>query len=325
MVIGYWVFYSRRINSVPSTTIHTAYKMIVENADYDLCEASRRQLFLNLQSIKKDSSLKFKYGQQLKKMSMRMGLPKDVDTVDIFGDNTVPNMEPPEIIDTQITLVEKPTTQPKMDNPPAIKTPEKPQSLAVLQGTQKDSMENVVTQTSEQEAEKNLEKAIIKVTSFEPAKSLVTPQTYEDDDNSLGISGPIIVDNMSPFLEGRAARRPPPQAVTTGRGPVSTAAPPAQPPPECRSAPARSPPTTTPRAAAAPAPPAPALAPARSLFWRDAQPGDHRRRRSPPAAARSPPPRRRHSPRPSAARPQPARHLRPPRAPPPPLRHQPQR
>ncbi|XP_059064833.1 uncharacterized protein LOC131856894 [Cryptomeria japonica] len=69
----------------------------------------------------------------------------------------------------------------------------------------------------------------------------------------------------NPFLEGRAARRPPLQAVTTGRGPVSTAAPPAQPPPERRPAPARSPPATTPRAAAAPAPPpappAPVLAP----------------------------------------------------------------
>lgn len=58
-------------------------------------------------------------------------------------------------------------------------------------------MEIVVTQTSEQEAEKNLEKTIIKVTSFEPTKPLVTPQNDEDDDDSLGISRPIIVDNMS--------------------------------------------------------------------------------------------------------------------------------
>lgn len=65
MVIGYRVFYSSRLNSVPSATVHTTHGMIVDNADYDLCEAIRRQLFFNLQSIKKDSSLKFKYGQLL--------------------------------------------------------------------------------------------------------------------------------------------------------------------------------------------------------------------------------------------------------------------
>lgn len=57
MVIGYRVFYSSRLNSVPSVAVHTAYKMITENANYDLCEAIRSQLMLNLQSIKKVNSL----------------------------------------------------------------------------------------------------------------------------------------------------------------------------------------------------------------------------------------------------------------------------
>lgn len=41
MVIGYWVFYSSRLNSVPSIAIHTAHRMIVDNANYDICEAIR--------------------------------------------------------------------------------------------------------------------------------------------------------------------------------------------------------------------------------------------------------------------------------------------
>lgn len=39
--------------------------MISENANHDLCEAIRRQLFLNLKSIKKDNNQKFKYGHLL--------------------------------------------------------------------------------------------------------------------------------------------------------------------------------------------------------------------------------------------------------------------
>lgn len=36
-----------------------------ENANYDLCEAIQSQLMLSLESIKKDNSQKFKYGQLL--------------------------------------------------------------------------------------------------------------------------------------------------------------------------------------------------------------------------------------------------------------------
>lgn len=62
MVIGYQIFYSSRMNSVPSIAMHTAYKRIVENADYDLCEAIRSQFMLNLQLINKDNHQKFKFG-----------------------------------------------------------------------------------------------------------------------------------------------------------------------------------------------------------------------------------------------------------------------
>lgn len=65
MVIGYWVSYSSRLNSVPSATIHTTHRMIIDNANYDICEAIRDQLFQNLKSIKKDNTQKFKYGQLL--------------------------------------------------------------------------------------------------------------------------------------------------------------------------------------------------------------------------------------------------------------------
>lgn len=57
-------------------------------------------------------------------------------------------------------------------------------------------MEIVVTQTSEKETQKNKEKSIIKVTSSEPTKPLVTLQIDEDDNNSLGIPGPIDIDKM---------------------------------------------------------------------------------------------------------------------------------
>lgn len=62
MVIGYIIFYSNRMNSIP-TTIHTAYQMIKENVDYDLTKALRSQLMANLEPVKKDKRLRFKFGQ----------------------------------------------------------------------------------------------------------------------------------------------------------------------------------------------------------------------------------------------------------------------
>lgn len=65
MVIGYMIFHSSRFNSVSTTTVHSAYWMVKENVDYDLYEAMRTQLILNLDSIKKDKNQKLKFGQLL--------------------------------------------------------------------------------------------------------------------------------------------------------------------------------------------------------------------------------------------------------------------
>lgn len=63
MVIGYRINYSSRMNNIPIATIHTAHRMIKEDIDYDLSEALRSQLVLNLESVKKDKRLRFKFGQ----------------------------------------------------------------------------------------------------------------------------------------------------------------------------------------------------------------------------------------------------------------------
>lgn len=63
MVIDYKVYYSRRINRIPRVAIHTTYRMLKENIDYDLAEALRTQLVLNLETIKKDKRQKFKFCQ----------------------------------------------------------------------------------------------------------------------------------------------------------------------------------------------------------------------------------------------------------------------
>lgn len=64
MVIGYRIFYnSRSMNNISAATIHTAYQMVKENMDYDLAEAMRSQLMANLEVMKKDKRLRFKFGQ----------------------------------------------------------------------------------------------------------------------------------------------------------------------------------------------------------------------------------------------------------------------
>lgn len=63
MVIGYRIYYSSKMNNVLVAAIHTAYQMIIEDVDYDLSEALRSQLMLNLEAIKKDKRLRFKFGQ----------------------------------------------------------------------------------------------------------------------------------------------------------------------------------------------------------------------------------------------------------------------
>ncbi|XP_057848284.1 putative cysteine-rich receptor-like protein kinase 9 [Cryptomeria japonica] len=83
------------------------------------------------------------------------------DSVDLSGDNTTLDMEPPEITDIQVTLVEQPTTQLKVVNPPEIEQSEKPQSPSVIEDN-KESTKKFVTQSSKKEMEKNTKKAIIK-------------------------------------------------------------------------------------------------------------------------------------------------------------------
>lgn len=52
MVIGYWTFYTNRINSVSVAVVNAAYWMIMEDASFDLCTCMQRQLLVNLKSIK---------------------------------------------------------------------------------------------------------------------------------------------------------------------------------------------------------------------------------------------------------------------------------
>lgn len=63
MVIRYMVYHSSITNNILGAAIHTTYWMLKENDDYDLAEALRTQLILNLESIKKDKRQKFKSGQ----------------------------------------------------------------------------------------------------------------------------------------------------------------------------------------------------------------------------------------------------------------------
>lgn len=63
MVIGYRIYYSRRMNSILVATIHTAYRMGKENFDYGLAEALRSQLMENLEVVKNDKKMRFKFGQ----------------------------------------------------------------------------------------------------------------------------------------------------------------------------------------------------------------------------------------------------------------------
>lgn len=60
MMIGYKIYFSNRENSVSAIAINMSCKMVVNGADFDLCELLRAQLIENLQK-KKDSKYPFKY------------------------------------------------------------------------------------------------------------------------------------------------------------------------------------------------------------------------------------------------------------------------
>lgn len=113
------------------------------------------------------------------------------DTIDLSRNIIVLDMQPPKI--SKI-----PTTQPRVDIPPPLakEQPVKPQ--LVSQDTQEEPTEQVVDHTSVQVKEKEQKEETIKMEKIvEPVKSLVKQQTNEDDDDSLGIIGPIDVDSMS--------------------------------------------------------------------------------------------------------------------------------
>lgn len=65
MVIGYQTLSASKINSISAAMVNVTYRMIKEDASFDLCTDMQRQLLLNLKSIKQDNALRFKFGQLL--------------------------------------------------------------------------------------------------------------------------------------------------------------------------------------------------------------------------------------------------------------------
>lgn len=52
MVIGYKIYYSRKINSIFGIAIYATHEMLKENKKYDLCMLLRSELMKNLKKIK---------------------------------------------------------------------------------------------------------------------------------------------------------------------------------------------------------------------------------------------------------------------------------
>lgn len=52
MVIGYQMIHASRINSISTVVVNVTYKMIKEDASFDLCTYMKRQLLVNLKSLK---------------------------------------------------------------------------------------------------------------------------------------------------------------------------------------------------------------------------------------------------------------------------------
>lgn len=65
MVIGYQTFYASRINSISAVAINATYRMIMEDASFDLCTCMQRKFLVNLKLIKQDNALRFKFVQPL--------------------------------------------------------------------------------------------------------------------------------------------------------------------------------------------------------------------------------------------------------------------
>lgn len=104
-------------------------------------------------------------------------------------------MEPPTNNEVQVTLVDQPDTQLKVENELTTKQPEKFQSPPIIEDTQKDSTEKVVTQLPIQTTQQNTKRAIIKSVPLEPAKQKLLED--DDDDDSLSIFRPIDMNTLS--------------------------------------------------------------------------------------------------------------------------------
>lgn len=116
------------------------------------------------------------------------------DTVVLSGDITALDMDPPTILEVQVTLGDQPGNQLKEVSEPTTEQLEKPQSPPVIEITQNESTEEAITQKIEDTIEKNIERAIIKSISPEPAKQELLD---DDDEDSLSISGPIDMTTLS--------------------------------------------------------------------------------------------------------------------------------
>lgn len=62
MILGYKFQYSRKLNSVSASCVHMAYKMVIKDEEYDLCEVLRQQILENIAGIKKNRTTHFRFG-----------------------------------------------------------------------------------------------------------------------------------------------------------------------------------------------------------------------------------------------------------------------
>lgn len=106
------------------------------------------------------------------------------DTIDLSGNIIALDMQPPEITDSQVNIVEISTTQPSVDIPPPPVKDQlvKPQLPLVSQATHEEPAEIVAEKSSEQEKEKEQEEEKTnKEKPAEPEKTLVKQENNNDD------------------------------------------------------------------------------------------------------------------------------------------------
>lgn len=119
------------------------------------------------------------------------------DTIDLSGNIIEPDKHPPIITVSQVNAVDIPTTQSSVDiPPPPVKYQQvKSQLPSVSQANQEEPTKKVEEKPSEQEKKQEEEK--IEEIRFAKLEKALVKQQNDDDDDSLGIKGPIDVENMS--------------------------------------------------------------------------------------------------------------------------------